>query len=167
MNQIVVITGAGSGLGLSLAKKFVARGDMVYGVTKTKRNWKQAKERLSQRDNFFLYQADVSQEPQVRQFVSKVFKQATRIDILINNAGYANPPIRTEEESLGEFQKNLSHNLLSTFLMCKYFLPIFQKQKRGWIVNIASMAGKRAVPLLSGYSASKFGVLALTQSIAK
>ena len=51
--------------------------------------------------------------------------------------------------------------------MCKYTLPLLKEQKRGWIINIASMAGKRAVPSLGAYSVAKFGVTALTQSIAK
>ena len=99
--------------------------------------------------------------------MSVVNHRAGRIDVLINNAGYGNKTSRLEKETLKEFQKNLSGNLVSTFLMCKYTVPLFQKQKSGWIVNISSMAGKRAVPLLGAYSASKFGVIALSQSIAK
>lgn len=167
MASIVVITGAASGLGFSLSERFLARGDTVYGVTQTKRNWAEAKRRLVNAARFRLKSVDVSSERQVKSFLSKVYRETGRIDILINNAGYANPPVRTEKETLLEFQNNFTHNLLSTFLMCKYTLPIFQKQKEGWIINISSMAGKRAVPRLSAYSASKFGVVALTQSIAK
>lgn len=167
MNRVVVITGASSGLGLSLAEKFVAHADTVYGASKTRGHWREARKRIPSRDRFLLYRADVSSEPAVKRFLSLVSKREGRIDILINNAGYANRPLRTEAESLREFQKNLSQNLISTFLVSRSAIPIFQKQKKGWIVNIASMAGKRAVPFLSAYSASKFGVVALTQSIAK
>lgn len=167
MAQIVVITGAGAGLGLSLAERFVKRGDTVYGATLTKRHWKQARKKISSFEQLLLNQVDVTSEVGVKQFVSKVTRKERRIDILINNAGYANRPTPLENESLGEFKKNLSANLISTFLMCKHTLPFFKKENRGWIINIASMAGKRAVPLLSAYSASKFGVPALTQAIAK
>ncbi len=162
-----MITGAGSGLGLNLADKFLHQGDTVYGVTKTKRHWKEAKKRASSANGLLLRQVDVASEGAVKRFLSEVRKQSGRIDILINSAGYANRPTRLEKESLREFQKNLSANLVSTFLMCKHSLPLFQKQRKGWIVNIASMAGKRAVPRLAAYSASKFAVLALTQCLAK
>ncbi len=72
-----------------------------------------------------------------------------------------------EDQSLAELQNNLTHNLVSAFLVCKATLPIFRKQKKGVIINISSMAGKRAVPRLSAYSASKFGIVALSQAIAK
>jgi len=72
-----------------------------------------------------------------------------------------------KKHSLLEFEKNLTQNLSSVFLMCKHALPFLRKQKKSWVVNLSSMAGKRAVPLLSAYSASKFGVVALSQSLAK
>ena len=166
--RIVLITGASSGLGLSLAENFLQRGDIVYGVTQTKRNWPGARKRLNESSSrFLLYQGDVSREPQVKKLISKIAKAKGRIDILINNAGYANRPIQTERESLKELQKNISHNLISTFLMTKYALPLFKKQKSGWIINVSSMAGKRAVPHLTAYSATKFGVVAISQSVAK
>ena len=167
MKQVVIISGAASGLGLSLTKKFLEQSDKVYGITKTKKNWNQLKKEIPNLENLQLFQADISKENAVKKFISNVKKRSGRIDILINNAGYANRPTRTEKESLAEFQKNISSNLLSVFLMCKYSLPIFQRQKNGTIINISSMAGKRAVPLLSAYSASKSGVVALSQSIAK
>ena len=167
MNRTVLITGASTGLGLSLAERFLASSDRVFGISRTKRHWPSAQKYLSNPQNFFLFQGDISEETTVRKLVTKISKQAKRIDVLINNAGYANPPVRTEEEKSSEFQKNFQNNLLSTFFMCKYTLPFFLKRGRGWIVNIASMAGKRAVPRLAAYSASKFGVVALTQCLAK
>lgn len=167
MKRTVLITGASTGLGLSLSEKFLATGDVVYGVTKTKRNWLSARRRLASSKDLFLYRADVRKETAARQIISRIYRKAGRIDILINNAGYANRPTRIENETLHELRENVSSNLFSTFLMSKYVLPIFKRQGEGWIINIASMAGKRAVPLLAAYSASKFGVLAITQSIVK
>lgn len=167
MSRVVIITGAASGLGLSLSQKFVKRGDIVYGATKTKRHWKSAKASISKPEKFILTQADVSLEGGVKRFLAKVGRHAGHVDIVINNAGYAGLPVATEKETLPEFLKNLSQNLLSAFLMCKHTLPLLKKQGGGWIVNISSMAGKRGVPRLAAYSAAKFGVLALTQCIAK
>lgn len=165
---MVVISGASTGLGLSLAKQFLKAGDTVYGVTRTQSHWPSAKEKLSEYPNhFFLFQADCSRETAVERFITTAEKKAGRIDILINNAGYANQPVRTENESVREFEKNFTGNLLSAFLMSKYALPFLLKQKKSWILNISSMAGKRAVPRLAAYSAAKFGVVALSQCLAK
>jgi len=165
--SIVIISGAGSGLGLSLADRFVKRGDVVYGLTRTRRNWMRARARVGSNPHFRLVQVDVTSEPAVKRFFSRIRRRKEQITVLINNAGYSNRLCRLEKETLPEFQKNLTCNLLSVFLMCKHALPLFLKQKSGWIVNVSSMSGKRAVPLLGAYSASKFGVVALSQSLAK
>lgn len=167
MNRKVLITGASSGLGLSLAKQFLVSGDTVYGISKTKQHWRSARKHLSDSRNFLLFQGNVSDEAIAKRLISKILGVAKRIDVLINSAGYANRPVRFEKEKTSEFQKNFQNNLLTTFFMCKHALPLFLKQKGGWIINVASMAGKRAVPGLSAYSASKFGVVALSQCLAK
>jgi NAD(P)-dependent dehydrogenase (short-subunit alcohol dehydrogenase family) len=167
MNRVVLITGAGSGLGLSLTEYFLEAGDVVFGATRTKRHWKSAMTRVDHHRRFFLYQVDLSSEPAVRRFVGAVKKKARRIDVLINSAGYGGRLVRTEKQTLREFQRHLSSNLLTTFLMCKHTLATLPLSPKGWIINIASYAGKRAVPLMGPYSASKFGVVALSQVIAK
>lgn len=126
-----------------------------------------AKKIFSNSGRFFLSEIDVTSERAIERFISSVYQKTKRIDILINNAGYSHRPMRVENLSVGEFRKNLSANLLSTFLLCKRVIPIFRRQKKGSIINISSMAGKRAVPYLAAYSASKFGVVALSQSVAK
>lgn len=167
MNRVVLITGAASGLGLSLAERFLRSGDTVFGITRTQKHWKAAKRRVGAPARFILKRADVTSERQVQKFVSVVRKIGGRIDLLIHCAGYAERLKRLEKQTLKEFQKHLSSNLISTFLLFKYTIPLFRKSKKGWIINIASYAGKRAVPFLGAYSASKFGVLALTQAVAK
>ena len=167
MSRVVVITGAASGLGLSLSRHFLQSGDRVFGVTRTQRHWNSAKKNLKNSEQFSLDCVDVSSESQVRQYLVKIKGVVNRIDILINCAGYGGKLAPVEKLELSEFQNHLSNNLVSTFLMCKHLLPVFKKTNAGWIVNVASYAGKRAVPLMSAYSSSKFGVVALSQSIAK
>ena len=167
MNRVVVITGASSGLGLSLAQKFVESGDSVYGLSRTRKSWKVAKRAVPDSKRFFLSQVDVTSERAVKQFLRGVYQQTKKLDVLVNNAGYSNRPTRVEDLTLKEFEKTLFANLISAFLMCKYALPIFENQKRGLIINISSMAGKRAVPGLAAYSASKFGMVDFSQCVAK
>ena len=166
-NKVILITGAGAGLGLSLSEKLSARGYTLHGITQTRRHWPEVKRRLKGAPNFYLHQADVTSEAAVRRVVAAIARKEKKIDVLINNAGYAGKLKRLEKESLQELEKNLSSNLVSVFLMSKYTLPHLLKQDDSWLINISSMAGKRSVPQLALYSASKFGVLALSQAIAK
>lgn len=165
--RVVVITGASRGLGLCLAEKFLDRGDLVFGVSKAERHWNGLERHMRHRDRFVLDQVDVTLETSVRSFLSKVLRKTNRIDILINNAGYGGRLQRVEDTPAREVRKHVTQNFFSQFLMCKYTIPIFRRQKQGFIINVASMAGKRAVPRLAAYSASKFSVVALSQSIAK
>lgn len=167
MNRTVLISGAGSGLGLALSRLFLDSGDRVFGVTRTRRHWPSAKKYLGSWENFKLLQKNLNSETPIRDLFQKIKKEAGALDLLINCAGYADRPLRSDLETLKGFQKNLTHNLLNTFLMCKYGLPLLRSRQNAWLINIASYAGKRAVPFLAAYSASKFGVVALSQAIAK
>ncbi|MFA6599938.1 MAG: SDR family oxidoreductase [Candidatus Omnitrophota bacterium] len=167
MGQVVILTGASRGLGLSLAKRFLDNGDRVFGVSRTRKYWKEAFGDLPKGALFSLYELDVTEESSVKKFVQGVFRAAGRIDLAVNAAGYGGPLRRTEDLALKEFRKILDGNLVSAFLVCKYVLPLMRRQKGGTILNVSSMAGQRAVPRLPAYSASKFGVIALSQAIAK
>jgi len=167
VNQVALITGASTGLGLSLAKRLVESGALVFGVSRTRLHWKRAKEKVANPKRFFLYQADVSKEKAVRRLITRVFGKTGRLDIVVNNAGYAKVLSRVEDLTLSEFRKSVWGNLISSFLVCKHVTPYLKKQGRGLIINVSSMAGKRAVPRMAAYSAAKFGVVALSQCLAK
>lgn len=166
MNRILVITGASRGLGLALAKQFVALGDTVFGISRTRQYWPAAKKAVPS-ERFKLFSGDITSEKTVKSLLSTIKRQAGQIDILINNAGYCAPLATVESTSLKEFRDHFKQNLDTAFLMCKYAIPIMKKQAHARIINISSMAGTRAVPRLVSYSAAKFGVLALSQAIAK
>lgn len=166
MNRVIVITGASRGLGLEAAKKFITNGDKVFGISRTRRYWPEAKRSVPSPD-FRLFQADLTREKSVRTVLGRIQKAAQRIDVLINNAGYCGPLAKVEDISAKEFQKHLTQNLISAFLMCKHAVPLMKRSKNALIINISSMAGVRAVPGLFPYSAAKFGVLALSQAVAK
>jgi NAD(P)-dependent dehydrogenase (short-subunit alcohol dehydrogenase family) len=166
MKRIIVITGASRGLGLALAKRFVDLGDTVFGISRTRKYWSAAKKAVPS-DRFKLLSGDITSEKTVKTLLAGIKRRAGRIDILINNAGYCAPLAPLEEVSLKEFREHFKQNLDTAFLMCKYAIPVMKKQKDALIMNVSSMAGTRAVPRLVSYSAAKFGVLALSQAIAK
>ena len=162
-----LITGASSGLGLALARCLTGEGTVVYGVSKTRRHWREARTAVSPTGRFFLYEADLCHEESVRRVIKRIYAKAGRLDIVINSAGSAHRLTRLEDLSLKAFRTSLEDNLISAFLVLKHVVPIMKKDGSGLIINISSMAEKRAVPRLGAYSAAKFGIVALSQSLAK
>ena len=164
---IALVTGASRGLGLALSRLLIEKGYSVVGITKTKKYWPKALQTTKQKEKLHLLQADLVSEPQVKKIAAQILKKFKSVEILVNNAGIGGALARVEDLSLEDYEAMMDSNLKSAFLLSKYLIPQFRKRNRGWIVNISSMAGQRAVPRLFAYSAAKFGGLALSQCIAK
>ena len=161
-NKIVVLTGASSGIGYSLLNYFVKEGARVYGSS---RNERELTTESKQECNFELL--DLADELNVEKYVKTILQKENRIDILINNAGVAHNLALLEEIDSEMLNSVVRDNLLPTFNMMKYIIPIMKKNNSGTIINISSRAGRRAVPKLSAYTAAKFAVRGLTESVAK
>ena len=161
-NKIVVLTGASSGIGYSLLNYFIKEGARVYGSS---RNERELTTESKQECNFELL--DLADELNVEKYVKTILQKENRIDILINNAGVAHNLALVEEISSEMLNSVVRDNLLPTFNMMKYTIPIMKKNNSGTIINISSRAGRRAVPKLSAYTAAKFAVRGLTESVAK
>src|SRR5699024_8101300 len=113
----------------------------------------------------FYAPADVSENNQVQQAVSHLTNQLGNIDILINNAGIAKFGGFLELE-VEEWEKIIQVNLLGMYYVTRAVLPNMIEQEAGDIINISSKAGQKGGPVTSPYSASKAGVLSLTESLA-
>ena len=161
-NKIVVLTGASSGIGYSLLNYFIKEGARVYGSS---RNERELTTEIKQECNFELL--DLADELNVEKYVKTILQKENRIDILINNAGVAHNLALVEEIDSKMLNSVVRDNLLPTFNMMKYTIPIMKKNNSGTIINISSRAGRRAVPKLSAYTAAKFAVRGLTESVAK
>ena len=170
--KIAVVTGAGSvGIGIGNGKAAA----LVYAregakVVVSDLNLGAAEETQSiiekEGGDCIVIQADVSNATDCANLVSKTIQHYGRIDILHNKVGIEIPG-GIQEISADDWDKTLSVNLKSVFLMCKYSLPHMQEQRSGVIVNISSINGIRTLPALSGpYGASKAGMIALTREIA-
>ena len=161
-NKIVVLTGASSGIGYSLLNYFIKEGARVYGSS---RNERELTTEIKQECNFELL--DLADELNVEKYIKTILQKENRIDILINNAGVAHNLALVEEINSEMLNSVVRDNLLPTFNMMKYTIPIMKKNNSGTIINISSRAGRRAVPKLSAYTAAKFAVRGLTESVAK
>ena len=157
MNQVVLVTGASSGLGKSIAFHLHSLGYTVYG---TSRNPKQ----YSKKFPFTLVQLDVTQKDSIAQLVQTIEKKEQRIDVLINNAGVGiTGPV--EETSLNAMRANFETNFFGPLAMIQSILPIMRKHADGTIINITSIAGSMGLPFRGAYSASKGALNIISEAL--
>jgi 3-hydroxybutyrate dehydrogenase len=167
-DRIALITGGGRGIGRAIAREFAREGGTIAVAARTKEQVVQVAEEIG---NQFQGRAlpvtcDVSSSASVNDMFASVVRSFGRgPDILVNNAGIAETAvlIKTDDEL---WQRHLAINLSGTFYCTRAALPAMIERRWGRIVNIASIAGKIGAPYISAYSASKHGVLGLTQSAA-
>ena len=110
---------------------------------------------------------DVSDDRQVDALIDKVTAKLGGVDVLINNAGIAGPTGAIDELSVDEIRGTLDVNLLGQLLVVRRAAPLLRASQAGLIVNISSVAGRLGYGLRTPYAASKWGIVGLTQSLAK
>jgi len=110
---------------------------------------------------------DLTSEAAVNDAMTRLLDRSGRIDILVNAAGITGPTVNIENYSLAEWKRVLDINLTSTFLCCKAAVTPMRQRNTGRIVNLASIAGKEGNAGMTGYSAAKAAVIALTKSLGK
>lgn len=168
LDKIAIVTGASSGIGREIAIQFAKEGAKV--VINYSSNEKSAVEVRSEIQNLggeaMLYKCDVANLSEVEKMIEKVIEEYKRIDILVNNSGITrdNLLMRMEEQ---DFDAVIDINLKGTFNTLKCISRYMIKQKKGKIINMASVVGITGNAGQSNYAASKGGVIALTKSIAK
>jgi len=164
--KVCIVTGAGKGFGREIAIKLANVGCKLALISRTESDLKILEKDLNIADErLFWCEGDVSDPLVVEKFVGDVINKYGCIDVLINNAG-----MRFRKDFLGitykEWQHVMNVNLGSTFLFCQEAGRYMLKQKSGKIINMASVVGTLGLPELSGYAASKGGIISLTKSLA-
>lgn len=165
-NQVIIITGAGKGIGYETAKLFYEYGSKIALISRDENDLANLKQEINaEEERFFAMPGDVSDEAAVREFVGAVHRKFGRIDCLINNAGmrFRKPFL---EISYQEWQKVMDVNVGSTMMLSQQVLPYMIGQKYGRIINMASIVGTLGLPELTGYAASKGAIISLTKSLA-
>lgn len=162
-NNIVVITGAGSGLGAALAKKYSDQGFHVCLLGRNKSKLEQTAQTLTH--GYSIHEVDVSSKPMVNQVMQSIQENVGSIHILINNAGVGTFDY-AENLSEDSIHQMIDINLKGTIFCTQEVLKGMKEQNEGTIVNIVSTAGKEGKITESVYCASKFGVRGFTESVA-
>ncbi|SHH99823.1 NAD(P)-dependent dehydrogenase, short-chain alcohol dehydrogenase family [Sporobacter termitidis DSM 10068] len=162
--KVALITGGGTGLGASFAKRFVAEGAKVVITGRRKELLEKVAGGLPA-DSVLVFQGDVSEFEQAKAMVDATIKFGGKIDILVNNAGI-DPAGTVVEIPVEQWKKIIDINLTGPFLMMKAAIPAMIDNGGGSIVNIASLAGLRCIPAMPGYTASKSGLIGLSQATA-
>lgn len=168
-NQVAIITGGSSGIGLAIARVLAAEGMAVAiaarGTERLERAAAELKSAAGRSGGKVLaVPTDVSVAAQVQTLADRTLASFGRIDLLVNNAGtYREGDIVDLTEA--EWEMVQSVNLKGAFLCTKAVLPAMKRQRSGYVVNISSVSGKTGFGGSSAYSASKFGMIGMTQSL--
>ncbi|WP_053357164.1 3-ketoacyl-ACP reductase [Fictibacillus sp. FJAT-27399] len=163
--KTALITGAGRGIGRATAIAFANEGIHVGLIGKTRSNLeKTAAELMEYGVKVAIAEADVTNSNAVVQAVKSIEDELSSIDILINNAGIAKFG-GFLELSPEEWKNIVDVNLMGVYNVTRAVLPGMIERKAGDIINISSSAGQKGAPITSAYSASKFAVLGLTESL--
>jgi NAD(P)-dependent dehydrogenase (short-subunit alcohol dehydrogenase family) len=153
-----LVTGGSKGIGKEVVLELVKAGASVAIASRTSIEGIESQLIKS-------YSVDFSEIDQINEQVQQIISDLGGVDILINSAGmaYTAEIINT---SLADWQKVINLNLTSVFETIRAVIPTMRSQESGTIINIASIAAKQAFPTWGAYSASKFGLLGLTQALA-
>ena len=162
-NAVVVITGAGSGIGRALAMEFARRGAQLALADINTSALEETRSLLGNA-KAGTYMVDVGDASSVEAFARKVRQGFGRTTILVNNAGVALYGV-FEELSLADFEWLFRINFWGTIHCCKFFLPLLRQEKEARIVNISSVFGLIAPPGQTAYGSSKYAVRGFSESL--
>ncbi len=165
-NKVVVITGAGSGIGRALALEFHKLGAKLALNDFSETTLLTTVAMLGESTGVYHEPFDVSIKTDFYQFAENVLAQFGRVDVVINNAGVAISKLTAAEVSIEDYEWILGINLWGMMYGSLTFLPHLRKQKESSIVNLSSIFGIHGVPYQAAYCTTKFGIRGFTESMA-
>jgi NAD(P)-dependent dehydrogenase (short-subunit alcohol dehydrogenase family) len=163
--KVAVVTGSSSGIGFETSLLLSRNGVYTYATMRNLNKSQQIND-VAEKENLPLkvLQLDVTDDKSVKDAIRQVKDESSRIDVLINNAGY-DVMGAVEDISIEEFKSQFETNLFGVIRVTKEVLPIMRNQRAGNIINISSVGGKIGIPLNSAYISSKFALEGLSESM--
>lgn len=159
----VLVTAGASGLGLEMARVFVAAGSEVFICDIDEALLAHAREELPR---IHACVADVSDEDSVAALFDAVSQSMGGLDVLVNNAGIAGPTGYVETLSLSDWERTLAVNITGQFLCARLAIPMLRQSEAGVMINLSSAAGHLGFAGRSAYSSSKWAVVGFTKTLA-
>ncbi len=156
MDKVILITGASSGIGKETAKLFQSKNWKVAATMRAPENSADL-QKIADIETFRL---DVTDVDSIKKAITSVIEKFGRIDAVVNNAGFA-----VEAATPEQIEKQFQTNVFGLMNVCREILPYFREQKRGTIVNVASVGGRITFPLYSLYHATKWAVEGFSESL--
>lgn len=162
MSKTILITGTSTGFGKELVLQFAKR---EWNVVATMRDTSKAAAEFSQYSNVQVLALDITNQEMTHEVVDAVTRQYGRIDVLLNNAGYAQAGI-FEEVSVDQARQQYETNVFGVMTTIQAVLPQMRENRSGHIINISSMGGVQSLPTLSIYCSSKAALENLSEGLA-
>ena len=163
--KVAIVTGASKGIGKTIAIGFGKMKLQTILIGRNSEDLKNVADDISKEGGTqpVLFSVDITDSKKVKETVAEVAEKFGRIDILVNNAGihYGGSLDLPEQD----FKKMLETNLVAQLVFAKEVVPVMRKQQSGYIFNVSSRSGKVGFSGSGGYSASKFGLLGLSESL--
>ncbi|GAA0399731.1 SDR family oxidoreductase [Paenibacillus motobuensis] len=164
-NPIVVVTGAGSGIGRASCIKLAQNGAKIVAVDFNRTTGEETLALIREHGGEGIFvQADVSKNEDVERYVQLAVEEYGRIDAFFNNAGVIQKFSMLTDIDVTEYDRIMDVNVKGVFLGLKHVLKVMEKQGYGSIINTSSTAGVRAEHSLAAYAASKHAVIGLTKA---
>jgi NAD(P)-dependent dehydrogenase (short-subunit alcohol dehydrogenase family) len=158
---VAIVTGAGSGIGMAITRRFIREGAIVFGADLVDNHLA----RLSELEGAHPIRADVTSRSDISHLV-ELASAGGRLDILVNNAGIMDGFRPVTEVTTDLWERVLAVNLTGPMLLAQAALPVMLRSGRGVIVNISSIGGVAGGRAGAAYTASKHGLIGLTLNIA-
>ncbi len=167
--QVVIVTGAGSGIGRSAAQLIASRGAKVICIDLNQAGVDECVDQITKAgataESVVL---DISNQKNVMEAITTLGNKHKRLDALVNCAGYPGPTGKfVEDITWNDYQKVIEVNLFGAIWLTQAVLPIMKKQKYGRIVQVASIAGKEGNPKMAPYNTAKAGLIGFVKGVAK
>ncbi len=160
MNKVILITGASSGIGRETAKLFQTKN---WRVAATMRAPEKAED-LQRIADVECFRLDVTDTDSIKKAIEGALEKFGRIDAVVNNAGYA--VVGSFESAAPEqIERQFQTNVFGLMNVTREILPYFRQEKRGFIVNVASVGGRMTFPLYSLYNSTKWAVEGFSESL--
>ena len=164
-NKVAIITGSSSGIGFETSLILARNGFHTYAAV---RNLEKSQPLIdmAKKDGLSIQviELDVSNDKSVKEAINKVLSESKRIDVVVNNAGYALVG-SFEDQSMDEIKSQFETNFFGAIRVIQAILPTMRNQRNGRIVNVSSMGGRMAIPLDSAYHGTKFALEGLSESL--